>query len=182
MKYIIEHLEPKVFKWCLLEYRHISDTVGKKNLIFTNVKNGSKLLEPLGEVHKESINELKFKNACVLDIATDKTLSKADNKFDYIILGGILGDYPRRRRTRRIKINAEKRNLGLKQMSTDTAAYVAKGLLEGKKLSNFKFKDGIEINLGPRESVMLPFRYVEENGKIVLPEGFVKFLKRKRNF
>src|SRR3989338_2394151 len=120
MKYVIEHLEPKVFKWCVLEYRHISETVGRKNLIFTNVKNGRKLLEPLGKVYKESINELKLKNACVLDISAEKTLGKADNKFDYILLGGILGDYPRRRRTRRIKVRAEKRNLGKKQMSTDT--------------------------------------------------------------
>lgn len=182
MKYVIEHLEPKVFKWCGLEYRHISETVGRKNLIFTNVKNGVKLLEPFGKVYKESINELKFKNACVLDISADRILSKADNKFDYIILGGILGDYPRRRRTRRIKIDSEKRHLGKKQMSTDTAAYVAKKLLEGVKLEEIKFKDKIEIKLGPKESVILPFRYVEENGKILLPEGFIEFLKRKKNF
>lgn len=182
MMYIIEHLEPKVFKWCLLEYTHISNTVGKKNLMFTNVKNGKKLLEPLGKVRKESVNDLNLKNACLLDPSAKKMLSKDDMKFDYIILGGILGDYPRRRRTKRIKIESEKRNLSPKQMSTDTAAYVAKKLLSGVKLEDIKFKDKIEIHLGPKESVILPFRYVEENGKIFLPEGFVEFLKRKRNF
>lgn len=182
MKYVIEHMEPKVYKWCLLEYTHISKIVGKKNLAFTNVKNGGKLLEGLGEVRKESVNELCLKNACVLDIAADKTLSKKDSKFDYLIFGGILGDYPRRRRTGKIKVQAERRNLGHKQMSTDTAVYAAKGLLGGKRLGDFKFKDGIEIPLGPKESVILPFRYVEQNGKIVLPEGFVEFLKRKKNF
>jgi|SRR3989339_785813 len=182
MKYLIEHMEPKVYPWCLLEYRHISEIVGKKNLIFTNVKNGAKILEPLGKVHKESINELALNNLCLLDIPAKKTLSKTDNKFDYIVLGGILGDYPRRRRTAKIKIKAEKRNLGPKQMSTDTAAYVAHGLLSGKKLADFKFKDKIEIHLGPKESVILPFRYVEEKGEILLPKGFIEFLKRKKDF
>lgn len=180
MKYIIEHMEPKVYKWCLLEYTHISETVGKKNLIFTNVKNGKKVLERLGMMHRESINELGLKNLCILDIPAEKTLSKKDNKFSYIVLGGILGDYPRRRRTAKIKIQAERRNLGPKQMPTDTAAYVAKGLLSGKKLTDFKFRDRIEIPLGPKESVILPFRYVESNGKIILPKGFADFLKRKR--
>lgn len=182
MKYLIEHLEPKVYPWCLLEYTHISSIVGKNNLIFTNVNSGRKLLENLGKVYKPSIDELDFKNICILDIPAEKTLSKEDNKFDYILLGGILGDYPRRKRTAKIKLKAEKRNLGNKQMSTDTAAYVAHELLSGKTLKDFKFKDGIEIPLGPKESVQLPFRYVEIDGKIMLPKGFVEFLKRKRNF
>ncbi|MFH1592828.1 MAG: SAM-dependent methyltransferase [Candidatus Woesearchaeota archaeon] len=182
MKYIIEHMEPKVYKWCLLEYTHISKIVGKKNLIFTNVKAGRKLLEQIGKVYKESINDLGFKNICILDFPADKTLSAKDNKFDYILLGGILGDYPRRKRTKKIKIKAEKRDLGPKQMSTDTAAYVAKGLLSGKKLTDFKFKDKIEIFLGSKESVQLPFRYVEVDGKILLPKGFIEFLKRKKDF
>ncbi len=182
MKYIIEHLEPKVFKWCLLEYRHISEIVGKKNLIFTNVKNGQKLLKPLGKVLKKSVNDLDLKNVCILDLKPGKTLSKSDKKFDYIILGGILGDHPRRRRTARIKIKAAKRNLGMKQMSTDTAAYVANGLLKGRRMRDFTFYDGINIELGPKESVHLPYRYVCENNEVVLPGGFIEFLKRKRNF
>ena len=38
MKFIIEHLEKKLFEWCLIEYEHISKIVGKNNLIITNVK------------------------------------------------------------------------------------------------------------------------------------------------
>jgi len=37
MKYAIEHFG-KLFKWYYIEYAHISKIVGKKNLIFTNVK------------------------------------------------------------------------------------------------------------------------------------------------
>ena len=35
MKFIIEHLEDEVWEWCILEYRHMSEFVGKENLIFT---------------------------------------------------------------------------------------------------------------------------------------------------
>ena len=38
MIYIIEHLEPKLWEWCILEYEHISQTVGKDNLWFTNIR------------------------------------------------------------------------------------------------------------------------------------------------
>ncbi len=38
MKYIIEHLEPELFEWCLIEYEHISKLVNEDNLIFTNIK------------------------------------------------------------------------------------------------------------------------------------------------
>jgi len=37
-KFIVEHLDPRLWKWSLLEYSHISDFVGKKNMIFTNIK------------------------------------------------------------------------------------------------------------------------------------------------
>ena len=37
MKFIIEHLEPELYDWCLIEYEHISKIVGKENLIFTNI-------------------------------------------------------------------------------------------------------------------------------------------------
>ena len=39
MKVIIEHLEPELYDWCLIEYEHISKIAGKGNLIFTNIKN-----------------------------------------------------------------------------------------------------------------------------------------------
>jgi len=43
--YIIEHLEPKLFPWCMIEYKHISKTVGKSNLWFTNIKQKGKVLD-----------------------------------------------------------------------------------------------------------------------------------------
>ncbi|MBW2977280.1 hypothetical protein KY331_00390 [Candidatus Woesearchaeota archaeon] len=182
MKYIIEHLEPELHEWCLLEYKHISEIVGKNNLIFTNVKDGADNLEGLGKVRKESIKELNFKRICILDPFAEKTLSNQDKeKFDYLIFGGILGDYPMKKRTKAElsdKMDVEKRNIGKEQMSTDTAVYVVKGIIEGKKLEDFEFKDEIEIEIGEGESIQLPFRYVIINGKPLLPKGLIEHLKK----
>lgn len=185
MKFVIEHLEPEVFDWCVVEYRHISKIVGKKNLIFTNVKKGKEKLEGLGEINESSVQDMDLKNACVLDPEAKKTLSASDKKFDYLIFGGILGDFPPKKRTKielSSKLNFEIRNLGKEQMSTDTAVYVAKKLIEGKKLSDFEFKDEIEVDVDEGESVILPYRYVIKDGKPLLPEGFVEFLRKREEF
>jgi len=186
MKYIIEHLEPRLYKWCILEYKHISEIVRKNNLIFTNIKSGSDKLKGLGKIYRESIKELDLKRVCILDPFAEKILSFKDKeKFDYLVFGGILGDFPMKKRTKKElsdKMNVEKRNLGKKQMSTDTAVYVAKGIIEGKKLEDFKFQDEIEVEIKEGESVILPFRYVVEKGKPILPKGFVEFLKKRKQF
>lgn len=185
MKFIIEHLEPEVYDWCLIEYKHISSVVGKENLIFTNVKKGKEKLNELGEVKEESVAELGLKNICVLDPEAEGILDPADNKFDYMVFGGILGDNPPKKRTKvelSSKLDCEKRNLGEKQMSTDTAVYVVKKIIDGKKINKIEFKDGIEVEVNEGESVILPYRYVVDNGKIVLPDNFVEFLKEREEF
>jgi ribosome biogenesis SPOUT family RNA methylase Rps3 len=186
MKYIIEHLEPEMFDWCVIEYRHISQIVGKENLIITNVKKGNEKIEELGEIHKESVSGMKLQKACVLDPEAMLALHPEDSEeFEYLIFGGILGDHPPRKRTKpelTSKIDADSRNLGDRQMSTDTAVYVAKKIVDGIPLRKIKFKDGIELDVAEGESVILPYRYVLENGKIVLPEGFVEFLRDRDEF
>src|SRR3989344_5207445 len=100
--YIIEHLEEKLWPWCILEYKHISQTVGKEHLWFTKVSGSA--LQPFGKVFSESAIQLyaqkKLKNVCVLDPAATKTLTPEEAKtFDYFVFGGILGDDPPRKRT-----------------------------------------------------------------------------------
>lgn len=185
MKYIIEHLEEKVWPWCILEYKHISEIVGKNNLIFTNVpKKEKKKLEKFGKVYTRSVLKLKLKKCCLMEMIANKQLSEKDKeKFDYFVFGGILGDNPPRGRTKVLhKLNCEMRNLGKKQMSTDTAVLVAHKVLNGEKLSKIKFKDTIEIETAKNESVILPFRYVIENGKPVLAKGLLEMLKKQKGF
>tara|TARA_Y100000310_G_C20703481_1_gene832295 strand:- start:6118 stop:6648 length:531 start_codon:yes stop_codon:yes gene_type:complete len=176
MQYIIENLEPKLSKWCILEYSHIIKIV--KNPLFTNIKPTNKLK---AEQKSTPVKKLNLKNACILDPNAKKTLTPSD-KFDYLIFGGILGDDPPQKRTNLINMKAEKRNLGKEQMSTDTAVLVAKLITEGTPLENLKFKDEIEIPMQDNESVILPFRYLIENNKPVLAEGLIEYLKKKQSF
>ena len=174
MKFIIEHIDSELFEWSLIEYEHISDVVGKENLMFTNIKgdNSKRILKKFGEIFGESIAEMKLKNVCILDSNAEITLDSSDKKkFDYFVFGGILGDDPPQKRTWQLinsfknkKISFESRNLGKEQMPTDTAVIVSDRILLGEKLENMKFSDNIEIEISENESVLLPYRYLLING------------------
>ena len=181
MKFIIEHLDPRLWKWSELEYKHISDFAGKENVIFTKIK-GLKTIEKLkklGTVYEKSVKDMKFPNACILDPHAIETLSPKDN-FDYLIMGGVLGDNPPKKRTSKettSKMNIPVRNLGEKQMSTNTAAYVALKINQGVPLEKIEFEDQLIIKVSPSEEIILDFPYVKENGKLVLPEGYIEMAK-----
>lgn len=190
MKYIIEHLEPKVYPWCLLEYTHISNIVGKSNLIFTNISSPSdqKKLTPLGTVHKHSVRKIPLQRACILDPFAKNQLEPKDaQNFDYIIFGGILGDHPMKARTKKELSQFCKtiptRHLGKEQFPTDNAVYVAKEIIEHhKSLQDFKFQDTLELDIDKGESIVLPFRYVLINNRPLLAPGFKEFLKKQKMF
>ena len=183
--YVIEHLEEKAWKWCTIEYKHISQIVGKKKMWIANTRSNS--LKSIATIKKESVTTLNLRNACILDPAARKTLTpKEANRFDYFIFGGILGNFPAQKRTTpeltsRLK-NAAARNIGKKQMSTDTAVYVVKQIVEGKKLSDLAFQDKIEIGLGKNESTILPYRYIILNKKPLISKELVNYLKKKKGF
>ena len=90
MKFIIEHLEPELFEWCIIEYRHISEIAGRENLIFTNIKDqkGQNRLRKFGRVHNKSISELDFRNVCVLSQYAKKTLTKKTKINSNILFSG----------------------------------------------------------------------------------------------
>ena len=182
-KFIIEHLEPEVYPWCLLEYAHISKRVGKTNLIFTNVTKGAIKLKNLGEIKKESVKDLKLKRACILDPTAQKTLTpEIAKQCDYFIFGGILGDNPQRFRTKKelsSKLNFPKFNLGAKQMSTDTAVIVCKKIVDGVNLDKLKFVEEYFVDEGEGLERIMPYRYLVEAGKVVFTPGLRKLLKKQ---
>lgn len=191
MKFIIEHLEPELYEWCLIEYGHISEIVGKDNLMITNIKNGdSKKLRKFGSVCEKSVSGLNLKNVCVLSQYSKKQLAAKDRgKFKYFVFGGILGDNPAKKRTnsiikqlRKNNVRFEERNLGTRQMPTDTAVYVAKKILDGKKLKEFKFVDSLEIEINKNESVSMNFRYVVDNKKAIISGKLVDYLRKRKEF
>jgi len=207
MKFLIEHMEPKLFKWCILEYTHISEeaTIRGDTVLFTDLKNTKNMgkLKGLGKLYSESAAQI-FKNnkfngrpvrLCVLDLNAEKVLSKSDNNFDFVLLGGILGDFPRQNRTKGLLesmndagINYETRHLGKDQFSTDIALIVAQELLAGKKLSELEFVDEYEIEIAPEkpgecgESISLPFKYLIRNGKPVVAKGLIDLVKKQKVF
>jgi ribosome biogenesis SPOUT family RNA methylase Rps3 len=188
MKYIIEHLDPELFDWCFLEYSHISEIVGKENLIFTNIKKAEDKikLKALGTVEEKSVKELHLQKMCVLDPDASNTLAPEDaTQFDYLLFGGILGNWPPEKRTKKelsSKINSQTRNLGTEQMSTNTAVYVAKKIIDGKRFSEFEFIEELTIPIEEGEEIILPFRFVIENSKPVLAKGYIEFVKKSEMF
>lgn len=180
MKYIIEHLEERLYRWCVIEYENCSKIVGAENLIITNIPKASVgRLGRFAEVHTESISSLGLRRICVLDPKAKAALSPQD-RFSFLVFGGILGDAPMRGRTQRElskPLGAETRNLGKRQMPTDNAVYVAKHIADGGHLSELRFIDRPEFRTGRGEAVTLPFRFVEVQGKPMLSGRLLRLLK-----
>jgi len=181
-KFIIEHLEPEMYPWCILEYKHISKRVGNGNLIFTNIRKGAEKIKNLGEIIKKSVKKLKLVRACILDPCAKEMLTPATaKKFDYFIFGGILGDNPQRFRTKKeltLRLGLPAFNLSSRQMSTDTAVIVCKKVVDGKNLGKLKFVDEFEVVEGKNLSRILPYRYLVENGTVVFTPGLRGLLKK----
>ena len=186
--YVIENLEPKLSRWVLIEYDWISQNVGKRNIIFTNVKTRFDKLQKSGECHDESVSELDFQNGCILDPQAEKILTPSEaKKFDYFIFGGILGNNPVEGRTKKwltskMEGKCEVRNLGSKQFSTDTAVLVTKMIFDGTPLEKIQFQDPLIIETGLNEEVELPYPYVLKNGKPVVAPKLVEMLKKQKGF
>lgn len=177
MKYIVEHLEDEMYEWCIKEYKHIAETVGRNNILFTNVPLKDKDKIYFADSTSESAVDMEFEKPCLLDPKGENILDK-DDDFDVLIFGGILGDYPPRERTQEMKLECTRRNLGDRQMSTNTAVYVAKKIIDGMKFQDFVFVEELVIPTSENEEVILPFRYVVEKGKIVVPEGYIDMIKK----
>jgi ribosome biogenesis SPOUT family RNA methylase Rps3 len=181
--FIIEHLEPKLWPWCIIEYKHISRTVSKKNVWFTNIKKSDiRKLSSYGKVFSQSIKEMKLDYVCVLDPESNITLDpKNSSGFQYFIFGGILGDNPPRKRTTpeltQFLPNAKVFNIGKAQMSTDNAVYVVKKIISGTNLKKIPFQEEIEIKINKIESTILPYRYALVKGKPFYSKELLKYLK-----
>lgn len=203
--YIIEHLEDQIDAWIALEYNSIINRCGSHRVIFTNI-NESQLMElelfycyiksMNIQYYTQSIVELRqsvdrFKslhrsNIVLTDMRTTHELSPdTSSAIQYIVIGGILGDNPPRDRAGYIRDSElfDLRQLGEKQMSSDTAAYVSTLILDHKHtLTELQYIDDPEIDLTTTdqhrytlvqhndnddttdrefgESVSLPFRYI----------------------
>ena len=125
-----------------------------------------------------------------MDSNAEQELSPEDSKkFNYFVFGGILVDNPPQKRTEKLIGNLKQnnikfgtRNLGKKQMSTDTAVYVTKKVLGGTEFKKIRFGEEIEIETHEGESAILPFRYVIENDKPIISKKLIDYLRKKEGF
>lgn len=190
MKFVIEHCDEKLWKWSFIEYKNCSKYAGKKNIIFSNIKRpvDRTKLKGYGIAEKKSILEMNLPKdkTIILDPCSEKELNLDDNKYEYFIFGGILGDYPMQKRTERMITSKmkdyETRNLGKEQFSTDNAVYVAKEILKGKKLSEMKFIKPYVIKTGEGEELIMNFSYPLVKGKVLFSKELLKYIKEDNGF
>jgi ribosome biogenesis SPOUT family RNA methylase Rps3 len=179
MKYIIEHMDPEMWEWSAIEYKHTAAAVGQGNLMITNVRQEDEdKLDGL-ETDTVSVSALGLNRVCVLDPAAEKTLEPADaSEFDYLVFGGILGNYPAEKRTKGLAVRgAERRNLGKDQFSTDNAVMVAHQIMSGKRLSELEFVDEFVVEMDEGEEIILPFKYLVIGRKPFISEKIIEYVK-----
>lgn len=189
---IIEHCEEELSPWILLEYRHASIIYGREYLWFTNIPTKyQKILSKYGKVRIESVlelirrNEIKTEEVIVLDPKASRTLTYKDlSEAKYVIIGGILGDYPPKGRTweyitSRIRENVKAFNIGENQYSIDGAVYYVEHLWRNKDMSGFKYVDGVILKTDHGE-IKLPYRYPLVNDKPLLADGLEYYLKYRK--
>jgi len=182
---VIEHCEPKLSEWLMLEYKH-SSKIWEKKVLFTNVtdnKTASKL-KLLGNVEKNMAKEaFSKKNCIVLDPQAKKTLTTKDfADLDAIVVGGILGYEKPKGRTKELisdESGFETRRIGKIQLTIDGAAFVAKAISLGMKLSDIEITYEIEIVHDSIHSTVLPFGYPVIDNKPVITPGLVEYLAKE---
>jgi ribosome biogenesis SPOUT family RNA methylase Rps3 len=182
---IIEHCEPALSEWLLLEYRH-SVKIWDGKVVFTRVtdKKTAQVLQKLGSVEEKKAKEVfRTKKCIVLDPQAKKPLTPSDcATFDAIIIGGLLGYEKPQGRTKKMISNTsgfETRHLGKLQLSIDGAVFVTKAISLGIQLKDIEIAKEIEIIHDSVHSTILPFGYpIIDNVPMVTP-GLVKLLSKK---
>jgi ribosome biogenesis SPOUT family RNA methylase Rps3 len=181
---IIEHCEPILSEWLLLEYKH-SAHLWDGNLLFTRVQDNAtrKILQKLGTVKKEKARDLYTGKRCIiLDPQAKKPLTTRDcASAEALIVGGLLGYEKPQGRTKTL-ISAfsgfQTRHLGPLQLSIDGAVCVIKAISLGLALKDIEIAKEIEIIHDSIHSTILPFGYpIIENKPIITP-GLVEYLNK----
>lgn len=186
VRLVIENLEP-YSKWLELEYKHCAELWS--SIMITNLKD-LKLKKKLAkfdniELTEKSILELEPKKRIILDPFAKKELTGRDfNNVEEIVIGGILGNEKFTGRTKilitdRLKnTNTKSRNLGNKQLSIDTAAFVAKLIYLGMELKEIELSDEVEIVFDDDTTIILPYGYPIIDGRVIITPGLVEYLRK----
>ena len=179
---VIEHLEPALSEWLLLEYKHAAK-LWDGNLLFTRVADNktARVVQKLGTVQKEKAKDIFSNKKCiVLDPQAKKPLTPNDClRCNVIIIGGLLGYEKPQGRTKKLisdKSGFETRHLGKLQLSIDGAVFVTKAICLGLNLKDIEIAREIEIIHDSIHSTILPFGYPIIENKPVITPGLIKYL------
>ncbi len=185
---VIEHLEPRLSKWLLIEYEHVSEIVGRERLWFTNVKGEEdrRRLEPLAaRVLSERVWEVKLPyDVIVLDPLAPSELTPEDfSEPACVVVGGIMGDYPPVGRTREELTSklqgAKARNIGPWQFQIDGAVYVAVEVNRGRRLREIPLILGLTLKSEEGHEIYLPYAYPVVNGKPLISKKEVEYILKE---
>ena len=180
--FVIEHLEPVLSPWAYLEYEHAARFA--PYLLVTNVRDEGerRCIERFAEALCESATEvLEGCSTVVLDPQAPQLLSQRDvEECDYVVVGGIMGDFPPRGRTSILLTNrmewAIARSLGPCQFSVDGAVYIASRVLWGGGLEDVRVVQGVTVRSDEVE-IHLPFCYpLDEEGRVFISEKLVAYM------
>ncbi|MCE4615011.1 MAG: hypothetical protein F7B60_05750 [Desulfurococcales archaeon] len=186
---VIENMEPPGER-ILLEILQAHQIAGDK-LVITNTpkqleqQTNKKTCNPPKILGTPAHQYCKDRKTIILDPdATQPLTPQEARQADCIIIGGILGDHPRKHRTREITRRtpwAKTRNLGTHQLSIDGATYLTNMILQGKTLQEIPLTENptitIETPLGTTE-ITLPYAYPQHDGKPLLAPGLKKYLTK----
>lgn len=182
---IIEHCEPTLSEWLMLEYKHAS-TIWQGDLVFTRVvdKKTSNVLQRLGAVRKEDAKTaFPYKKCIVLDPQAKKPLTPRDcSIMDAIIVGGLLGYEKPQGRTKTLISDTAgftTRHLGKLQLSIDGAVFVAQTIYLGLNLGDIEIAREVEIIHDKVHSTILPFGYPVIDDIPMITPGLVDYLEKQ---
>ncbi|MEM3852563.1 MAG: hypothetical protein QXP70_06140 [Methanomassiliicoccales archaeon] len=184
-KLIIENCEPSLSPWLLAEYRHSAKIW--PNLIFCNVADNEmrRRLSAFSTVVTTDAQQYTGGKGCIiLDHQAKTPLTTSDfSRASYIIVGGILGyDRPLGRTSKLItsrfsKIKNFPRHMGKKQLSIDSAVFVARAIMLGSRLEDIEVTQEVEIKWDGTHSSILPYGYPVVDGNLILTPGLMKILR-----
>lgn len=182
----------------VLEYKFAADTIGNEQVLITNCDQEPLKHSGLKTEPRKALEFLPFERSVLLDSeATDPLVSSDINRFDYFIVGGILGNGTVHIHTHLNyftivdEFDADKtsvlrntgiatRNIGHFQMTMDTAAICCKLILkDSMSFHEIPFIDRPTIVLSDQERVQLDFRYIknQEDDQPLMSSEILKLLK-----
>jgi ribosome biogenesis SPOUT family RNA methylase Rps3 len=181
---IIEHCEPILSEWLMLEYKHAAK-LWKGTLVFTKVTDHktAQVLQNLGLVKKEKVKDVFSGKKCiVLDPQAKKPFTPKDcSTADAVIIGGLLGYEKPRGRTKKLISDTAgfmTRHLGAYQLSIDGAVFVTKAVCLGLDLKDIEIAREVEIIHDPVHSTILPFGYPVIDDVPMITPGLVQYLNK----